>query len=46
MPDADAKEAASEEWSAVMIRICIFENKKYERMEGVDVLKSCAISIV
>jgi hypothetical protein len=33
-----AKEAASEEWSAFMIRICIFENIKYERMEGGDVL--------
>jgi S-adenosylmethionine synthetase len=33
-----AKEATSEEWSAVMIRICIFENNKYDRMEGGDVL--------
>jgi hypothetical protein len=39
-----AKEAAPEEWSAVMIRICILENKKYERMEGGDVL--CFVDFV
>jgi S-adenosylmethionine synthetase len=39
-----AKEAASEEWSAVMIRTCISKNKKYERMEGGDVL--CLVDFV
>jgi hypothetical protein len=39
-----ANEAAPEEWSAVMIKIFIFKNKKYERMEGGDVL--CFVDFV
>jgi hypothetical protein len=39
-----AKEVAPEEWCAVMIRICISENKEYERMEGGDVL--CFVDFV